>query len=710
MVALRRYEQILDTNPLLRLVLPLMGGILFGDYFYAYFSEWHLLLFIVSAVSIISCIFLYQLPVEFSKKYFPFYTALSLAFFSLGTGLLVSNYDDQKTEWPDGALNLRVAIQQTPKESERFWQVVADVKGGDYDGKRLRLVLMKKGAQTDCVSCENKRDTSSSSAVMRVGDEVLVHAEVETPRNLGNPSEFDYALWLQRQGISGTAFCGDSLWKKADVQPASYSMPVGALRWRDYLVARYEPYFEGRDLAVLSAMTLGDKTRLDTGTRDLFSQTGVSHVLALSGLHLSILFMAFNALVISRCRRRWIKNSASIIGILGLWIFALLAGLPLSLVRAVVMFTVMQLMACLRHDSFSLNNMGLAALVLLIASPESLFDVGFQLSFASVLSILLLAGDISCPRWLQFSWWTRSLFGILVVSCCAQLGTAPLVAYYFHTFPVYNMVANCVAIPLTYGILFLTVLFFVLPVLQSFLAIVLGGLLAALEVSLSEISHWPGAVLELYPSVVGVVLTYVFVAFLVGYWLNRQTWRLYLSVISLIALASVEFYVHRPERLSPQIVFYNLRKVPAVHAIASCSHSYLWSSRYTRADSALSPVKRGFWKKEGVCSPQPLMSALKTDDIYYDRGILSFYGCRVGLCYGNYDASGIVAPLPVDYLLLARGASKDLSDFMKIYLPKVIVLDASLTDFYYKKYLQEAAEFSCEIYDMRKQGALVVNL
>ena len=708
MAALKNYEELLDTNPLLRLVIPFIAGIGFTNLFYEAFSDWENVFFAVAVLAIVFCGCLYGWHVEFKKKYLPFFAALSIAMFSLGGGLLIKDVQQLEVAWPDSEVNLRVLLVDTPKEGEKMWQATAKVQGGIYDGRLLRLALMKSSAKQ--VSQDTIRALERQTERLRAGDLILLRTRVQTPKNLGHPDEFDYANWLKRQGFSGTAFCNDKQWGFSAITPSSLPLSVKALCWRDRLVQEYETYFKGRDLAVLSAMTLGDKTRLDTATRYLFSQTGVSHILALSGLHLSILFMLFNRLVISRFRHSRFFPIVNLFGIAGLWFFALLAGFPLSLLRAVIMFTVMQTMVCLHRDSFSLNNMGLAAMILLLISPQSLFDVGFQLSFVSVASILLLSGIITCPKWMEHSKLTRGLFDTVWVSCCAQLGTAPLVAYYFHTFPIYNLLANIVAIPLAYAILATAVVFFAFPFFQSIGAILLGVLLATMEQLLSELSQMPGAVLELYPSWFGLVMSYCFIVFFIGFWLCRKTLRLYLSALSLLLLALTEFYHHRPGRLQPQILFYNINKVPVVHAISSSEHSYLWSTHFAKADSALRTVKRTFWKEENIAPPQLLDSALSSNEIFYTSGIIGFRGYRIGICCDCLELQHFKVPFSVDYLLLARGSKADLKDLLKCYQPKVIVLDASLTDFYYKKYSQEVQSTSYEWYDVRKQGALIIHL
>lgn len=211
-------------------------------------------------------------------------------------------------------------------------------------------------------------------------------------RLAGNPGDFDYAHYLLTHGLSGSCY----VWRGkcellGDDAQASISWQSRLLRWRHKLAAAYEPYFDKGQQSLLAALTLGDKTMLDEDTRQLFSNLGVSHVLALSGLHLGILLSLFNMLCLRHLRRTHLRIIASIFIVFAMWAFTFLTGAPLSLLRAVCMFTCMQISICLQRSSAStLNSLSLAAIILLLADPMSLFDVGFQLSFMAVAGIVFV--------------------------------------------------------------------------------------------------------------------------------------------------------------------------------------------------------------------------------------------------------------------------------------------------------------------------------
>lgn len=369
------------------LVLPFMAGIAAGEWAYSIFSGCCAFLFVASlAVAVGGYVLQVFRPLQFRTSRFNL-AVVSISIGLMGMALLVNQRDKLQPSWPVGAQTFRGMIMETPRGSSKAHQVEVSLTGGQYDGLRVRLTLM--------------RDTMAlhtACSVPEVGNTLLFYTSIEPLRASGNPGDFDYAAWLRRHGISGTGFCAAGYWQLSETAASHLPLTVRLHRWRNALVRRYAEYFQGRDLGVITAMTLGDKTHLDRDTREVYSQAGVSHVLALSGLHLSILFALWNSFLqpLFRCRRL-LFIGASLVGVAVLWSFAALAGLPLSLVRATIMFTVMQMTGCFRGHSFSLNNLALAAFIILTVSPQALFDVGFQLSCLSVAGILLIVPRLPQP-------------------------------------------------------------------------------------------------------------------------------------------------------------------------------------------------------------------------------------------------------------------------------------------------------------------------
>lgn len=264
---------------------------------------------------------------------------------------------------------------------------------------------------------------------------------------------------------------------------------------------------DGSVYAVVAAMALGDKSQLTKNLRESYAVTGASHVLALSGLHLGIVYTLLSLLL---NRRRWQVVSQVII-IVCVWLFVFLVGMSASVVRAAVMLTVYALLSLGHRNKMSVNTLAFAAIVMLLFNPRSLFDIGFQLSFMAVLAILLFY-PLFERVWPQsflldhraFRWvWT-----MLAVSCAAQIGVTPLIAYYFGRFSNYFLLTNLFVVPAATLILYLSLVVLLIPAFAYLLIYVVD--------SLNRLLLWmatlPGACIEgLHPTPLQISMVYVII-------------------------------------------------------------------------------------------------------------------------------------------------------------------------------------------------------
>ncbi|MDO5751327.1 MAG: ComEC/Rec2 family competence protein, partial [Rothia sp. (in: high G+C Gram-positive bacteria)] len=351
----------------------------------------------------------------------------------------------------------RVQIHWPEHEQSWVGSVVETDKRYD-DGTSVRLRL-ESGDEV------RLRVLSEEAKELKPADRIAFMGQIRQPKREGNPGDFDYPTYLQVHGISGVAYVPAGKWRRLAPE-AHPSLSARLLRLRTRLTAQYAAHFEGSAYAILSALTLGDKSTLSPTVRALFSDTGVSHVLALSGLHLGILFSLLQLFLLRPMRwGRWFFIAQGL-ALMSLWGFVLLAGAPLSLQRSAWMFTLLQLGLCLqRAQGATPNNLALASLVILSFSPLSLFDVGFQLSFLAVAGIVWCGTyvwrriPLPYPDWYgdrylekHRTWWMwlrdggqvalywvvyKVVYPLVTVSLSAQFATLPLVVYYFHNLPLH---------------------------------------------------------------------------------------------------------------------------------------------------------------------------------------------------------------------------------------------------------------------------------
>jgi competence protein ComEC len=291
---------------------------------------------------------------------------------------------------------------------------------------------------------------------LEAGDRVRLSGALRPLPHRRNPADFDYGAWLERRGVRST-FSGYDSTAVALIarEPGPLDRFANAARRHvRRTLALHVPAEEAR--AVLAALLLADRTGIDPATREAFAATGLMHLLAISGLHVLLVGMALYRLlksVLHRLRWPWRRvegfRAAVTLALLGAYILA--TGAPASAVRALVMAAVLIVGVALERSANTLNALGLAALVLLLARPTFLFDAGFQLSFAAVGAIVVFMPLFE--RWTPLRWrarqpwkWTTQM---VLVSLAATLGTMPVLLWHFGRLPLAGLVLNLAAIPAT---------------------------------------------------------------------------------------------------------------------------------------------------------------------------------------------------------------------------------------------------------------------
>jgi competence protein ComEC len=344
---------------------------------------------------------------------------------------------------------------------------------------------------------------------LRIGDGLCIQSRIKETSDWHRGS-FDYRRYLEIHGFTGSTFVSSWKWQKVRVSLEGLSRlertKLYFLKLRSRLLQRLTVDESAEDqYAVVAAMALGDKSALTKELKEVYAVTGASHVLALSGLHLGIIYTLLSLLIVGR---RWQMVSQMLI-VLCIWAFVFLVGMSTSVVRSATMLTVYALLSLGYCDKMTVNTLAFTAIVMLTVHPLSLYDVGFQMSFMAVLAILvfmpLLEGLF--PREYLLSHQTvRWLWSMVAVSVSAQIGVAPLIAYYFGRFSTFFLLTNFIVIPAATLILWLS------PVVLLFpsLAYLLLYIVKCLNTVLVQMAAWPGASIEaLHPTVLQTVMIYV---------------------------------------------------------------------------------------------------------------------------------------------------------------------------------------------------------
>lgn len=471
----------LQLFPLLRIAAMLMLGIIAGN---SIGNGVPTDVWIISALSVgIISLFL-------NKKPYLQGAMLMLATFLIGA-YNITNYKNANTViLPEGYHEYKAVVAGKPQVRGKVIRCDLIITSGYLAGSKVKASIL--------------RDTvEKRSDKLRIGDGIMAYSRLERPTNFYKNSNFDYKLWLEIHGFKAQTFIYYQNW--IGISPETENLPIiekaklKAALFREQILSQFQAVSgDNEALAVASAMSLGDKSALTKDLKEAYSVTGASHVLALSGLHLGIIYFVLSLLFV---HRRWYAAGQLAI-VAALWAYAVMTGLSPSVTRSASMFSLYALVGALNRDKLSLNTLSFAAIAMLSANPIQLWDIGFQMSFMAVLGITIFYSPINHivkGSTLAKSWVFRAFWSMISVSAAAQITVSPLVMYYFGRYSCYSLFTNIIAVPLTTCVIYcalLTILSIPLQPLQTFFGNAMSSTAQLLNESIRSLASLPGASID----------------------------------------------------------------------------------------------------------------------------------------------------------------------------------------------------------------------
>ena len=647
----------LQQHPFLRLLLPLVIGIVCGDAF-----PHAVPMMVWTGILAVSCICLFVSYLINWKHLFGLLLFILLV--TTGFGLAAKHLADTSLPASQHASIYQITINQTPEQKERSILCPAVI---------IRIQQADSTLETPhpCPQVLLYLQPDSAAASLKRGDQLWIQAHILPPANKGLPHEFDYARFLQRRGISGTAFVPTGRWQKVG-HDFLRTFRQKAADQQEKIVNLYRRLgFQGDELAVLSALTVGDKDELSEDIIETYSITGASHVLALSGLHIGFLYALFWLLMAPLWKRwRLLKLPLLTFIVLLLWGFAFLTGLSPSVVRSVCMFS-----------------------ILTLSHPMWLFDVGFQLSFVAVASILMFYPKLN-RLYSGDHWIIRKVWGLMSVSIAAQIGTAPLVIFYFSRFSTHFLFTNLWVIPMVSLVLYASVFLLLLSpftALQAAVAPYVGKLVEIQNHVLQQIEHWPYASFDHLSLDVCEVL-FIYLIFLLIY--RYQKLPIPANAYVLLSTVLIFCTYHTAARISQaprkSIAFYNVQGCPSVHCLTDGARSWLVCADSLPRSQWFCQSLSSHWNRMRLEPPKILTGHHTGAAINLHDNILRYEGKRICLLNDNrWRGKSAARPLPVDYLYIARGYQGGISELTSLFRIQTVILDGSLSPYSRKKITED---------------------
>ncbi|HOZ29934.1 MAG TPA: ComEC/Rec2 family competence protein, partial [Bacteroidales bacterium] len=302
-------------------------------------------------------------------------------------------------------------------------------------------------------------ENSEESTKLKPGDKIIFNPELNEIENKGNPEEFDYKKFLSYNLILSSDYIKSDDWQLLSSE-YELSFRHRFLRFRQMLINKLENLGLNNDeLSVVSALALGYQDSLSDEIRHAYSSSGAMHILAVSGLHVGIVY-GIIVFLLSFIKSKRLNIFKVVLTIVLVWFYAVLTGLSPSVSRAALMFSIMALGKLQKHGAGSLNAIAASAFILLLINPYNLTNIGFQLSYIAVIGIVLIYEPIYKIFEIKYKLLDK-VWSLTAVSIAAQLATAPICLFYFHQFSNYFLLTNYLLIPISTIAIWLVIMVFV---------------------------------------------------------------------------------------------------------------------------------------------------------------------------------------------------------------------------------------------------------
>ncbi|WP_299669280.1 ComEC/Rec2 family competence protein [uncultured Polaribacter sp.] len=428
------------------------------------------------------------------------------------------------------------------KDSNVILRITKTLKPSLYYQKYQAEVFQVDGMKTRGAILLNIQKDSIETP-LKVDDKILVKPEFKEVTPPLNPNQFDYQFYLAKQGIYHQLFLENLYFLKL-LNP-SVSLVGISEKFRDKMQQSLVKYhFKNDEFAVISALLLGQRQDISKELITDYSRAGAIHILAVSGLHVGIILLILSFLFKPLERLKNGKYLKAFCIVLLLWMFAFIAGLSASVVRAVTMFTFLAIGQSFQRKSVVEFSLISSMLFLLIIKPMFLFDVGFQLSYLAVFGIIWIQPKLYAIYKPRFKL-DDKIWQLFTVSIAAQVGILPLSIYYFQQFPSLFVVSNLVIIPFLGFILMggiLVIALSLLNILPAFLASIYGEVISWMNAFVSWISQQEQFLLqEISLSFLMMLAWYFFFFSGIFFLLKRKPKRLLYFLVAIVMIQSISF-------------------------------------------------------------------------------------------------------------------------------------------------------------------------
>jgi competence protein ComEC len=518
--------EFLKKAPFLKFIILLSAGIIFRLFFFKIDIN-ILVLFSITVIIWIGLIILAKFYLKIKHQWI-WGIGVAVSLFLLGYILCClqlekfnnQNFPENKKLW------LKGTIEDTPQECAKTYKYVLNIELYEYDNvvykinNKILLYLSK----------------DSISGNLKKGDIITAIGRFLKLKSASG-GKFDYAEYMQRRGILYSVFIAKNKWVKADISNISFIERLGEFCKDKVLAIFKKAGLEGRNFSVVSALTIGYKADLDKETRQAYISSGTMHILAVSGLHVGIIYLLLNFILSFLDGIKFGGTFKSVLIITLVGFYAFVTGLSPSILRAALMLYMICFSKLFNRSSFIYNALAISAFLIVLYNPVQITDVGFQLSYVAVLSIVVFYPFIYKLLSFKFNVIDK-IWQLAAVSIAAQIGTFPLSLYYFNQFPSFFLLSNLLIIPVSTFAMYLAFILISttsIPILFNISGKILYYLVDLQNNLVIWIEHLPySSIKGISFSFIDVFITYLLIISLFLFLIKKHPLYLYLVLTEIL--------------------------------------------------------------------------------------------------------------------------------------------------------------------------------
>lgn len=684
--------------PFIRFLIPMIIGIIL---------QWHLdiqpiVLWSILSVSLIVAIAFFFIPF-FERYNLSWLNGLSIAGLFIAIGGLLSwhkNIQHDK-DWfgkkYENGNAIVVTLAEDPVEKTK-----------SYKANATANYILKNDS---CVQTNGtiilyfKKDILFPT--LTYGSQLIISKPLQEIKNSGNPGGFDYKRYSLFQGVTHQVYLKENEFEVlATTNKKIIQQFINTSRAKVISILRKNIKGE-KELGLAEALLIGYKDDLDKTLVQSYSNTGVVHIIAISGLHLGLIYWLLGLLCKPLQKRKNLKWIRFILIISGLWLFSLLAGAQPSVLRSAVMFTCILIADSFDRKSSIFNGLALSALILLCIDPFWLWDVGFQLSYAAVLSIVVFMQPI-------YNWFyiKNKIFDFIwklnAVTIAAQILTVPISIYHFHQFPTTFLLTNFVAVPLSslilLGEILLCIISFI-PVVAALIGKILFWLIWIMNSYIERIELLPFSLWDaLQISIVQTILLLI-VAAGVGYWLMEKSKAGFkYGLAALFAFIILRTFSFVKANNQQQLIVYNVPQKQALDIIDGRNYLFIGDS-----DLLADDFIRNFHLKPSRILHR-IESIEKMDNYYQSENLATYHGKTILSISETKQFIPIENKVPVDLLIISNNPKLYFNKLSETFSVKQVVFDGSCPAWKINYWKKDCDSLHIPYHDVSEKGAFVMNL